>query len=226
MKRFDFVVLSLFLFCLCGCMKSKTVSVNTDKEKASYAIGQQIGRGVKAQGLEIDPHSLAQGISDVVENKKSLLSDQDMQQAMQKMQQAMMEKQAKTSKEALEAGLKFLEENKKKSGIKVTASGLQYEITKEGTGPIPKESDTVKVHYRGTFTDGSEFDSSYKRSAPADLPVTGVINGWTEALKMMKVGSKWKLYVPSELAYGAQGRPGIPANSVLIFEIELLGIVK
>jgi len=138
----------------------------------------------------------------------------------------MMEKQGKLSKETLEAGAKFLEENKKKSGIKTTASGLQYEVLKEGPGPIPKESDTVKVHYRGTLIDGSEFDSSYKRNAPAEFSVAGVIKGWTEALKMMKVGSKWKLYVPSELAYGPQDSPGIPANSVLIFEVELLEIVK
>ena len=226
MRRVSFVVLSLLLFCLGGCVKSKPVSGKTDKEKASYAIGQQIGKGMKAQGVEIDPNALAQGISDVVENKKSLLSDQEMQQAVQKMQQAMMEKQGKASREALEAGAKFLEENKKKNGVKTTASGLQYEVLKEGTGRIPKESDTVKVHYRGTFTDGSEFDSSYKRNAPVEFPVSGVIKAWTEALQMMKVGSKWKLYAPSELAYGPQGRQGIPANSVLLFEVELLDIAK
>jgi FKBP-type peptidyl-prolyl cis-trans isomerase len=119
-----------------------------------------------------------------------------------------------------------LEENKKKSGVKTTASGLQYEVIKEGTGGIPKETDTVSVHYRGTLIDGSEFDSSYKRNAPAEFPIARIIKGWTEALKMMKVGSKWKLYIPSELAYGAQDHPGIPANSILLFDVELLGIVK
>jgi FKBP-type peptidyl-prolyl cis-trans isomerase len=226
MKRFGFGVLSLILFCLCGCVKSKTVSFNTEKEKASYAIGQQMGKSMKAQGVEMDPAALAQGIADILENKKSLLSEQEMQQAIQKMQQALNEKQEKAAKENLAANAKFLEENKKKNGIKATASGLQYEILKEGTGSIPKETDTVKVHYRGTLIDGSEFDSSYKRNAPVEFPVTGVIKGWTEALKMMKVGSKWKLYVPSELAYGQQDRQGIPANSALIFEVELLAIVK
>jgi FKBP-type peptidyl-prolyl cis-trans isomerase len=226
MKCFSFVVLSLCLFCLGGCMKSQTVSVNSDKEKSSYAIGQQMGKSMKAQGVEIDPAALTQGISDVFENKKSLLSDQEMQQAIQKMQQALTEKQEKASKGKLEANAKFLEENKKKSGIKTTASGLQYEIIKEGTGGIPKETDTVSVHYRGTLIDGSEFDSSYKRNAPAEFPIARVIKGWTEALKMMKVGSKWKLYIPSELAYGPQDHPGIPANSILLFEVELLGIVK
>jgi FKBP-type peptidyl-prolyl cis-trans isomerase len=226
MKRFSIVVLLLFLFCFWGCMKSRTASVNSDKEKASYAIGQQLGKSMKAQGVEIDANALAHGISDVIENKKSLLSDQEMQQAMQKMNQALMEKQEKASKQILEANAKYLEENKKKNGIKATASGLQYEILKEGTGGIPKETDTVRVHYRGTLIDGSEFDSSYKREAPLEFPVARVIKGWTEALKMMKVGSKWKLYVPSELAYGAREHPGIPANSVLLFEVELLGIVK
>jgi FKBP-type peptidyl-prolyl cis-trans isomerase len=226
MKCFSFAVLSLFLFCLCGCTKSKTGSVNSDKEKSSYAIGRQMGRSMKAQGVEIDRAALTQGISDVLENKKSLLSDQEMQQAIQKMQQALMEKQEKASKEKLEANAKFLAENKNKNGIKATASGLQYEILKEGTGGIPKETDTVSVHYRGTLIDGSEFDSSYKRNVPLEFPVAKVIKGWSEAVKMMKVGSKWKLYIPSELAYGPQEHPGIPANSILLFEVELLGIVK
>jgi FKBP-type peptidyl-prolyl cis-trans isomerase len=226
MKCFSFVVLSLFLFGICGCMKSKTGSVNSDKEKSSYAIGQQMGKSMKAQGVDIDPAALTQGISDVLENKKSLLSDQEMQQAIQKMQQALMEKQETASKEKLEANAKFLEENKKKSSIKATASGLQYEVIKDGTGGVPKDTDTVRVHYRGTLIDGSEFDSSYKKNEPVEFPVGRVIKGWTEALKMMKVGSKWKLYIPSELAYGPQDHPGIPANSVLLFEVELLAIVK
>jgi FKBP-type peptidyl-prolyl cis-trans isomerase len=226
MKRFSFVVLSLFLFCLCSCVKSKTVSINSDKEKASYAIGQQMGKSMKAQGVEMDPAALAQGIADILENKKSLLSDQEMQQAMQKMQAALTEKQEKASKESLTANAKFLEENKKKSSIKVTASGLQYEVLKDGAGAIPKDTDTVRVHYRGTLLDGNEFDSSYKRNTPVEFPVARVIKGWTEALQLMKVGSKWKLYVPSELAYGSQDHQGIPANSVLLFEVELLGIVK
>jgi FKBP-type peptidyl-prolyl cis-trans isomerase len=226
MRYFGFVALSLVLFCFCGCMKSKTGSVKSEKEKSSYAIGQKMGISMKAQGVEVDPAALTQGISDILENRKSLLSDQEMQQAIQKMQQALMEKQEKASKAKLEANAKFLEENKKKSGIKSTASGLQYEIVKDGTGSIPKDTDTVSVHYRGTLIDGSEFDSSYKRNAPAEFPVARIIKGWNEALKMMKVGSKWKLYIPSELAYGPQDHPGIPANSILLFEVELLGIVK
>jgi FKBP-type peptidyl-prolyl cis-trans isomerase FkpA/FKBP-type peptidyl-prolyl cis-trans isomerase FklB len=118
----------------------------------------------------------------------------------------------------------FLAENKKKDGIKVTASGLQYKITKEGTGPSPKPDDTVVVNYTGTLTDGTKFDSSYDRHQPAEFPLKGVIPGWTEALQLMKKGSKATLYIPPQLAYGEHPRPGIPANSVLVFEVELLDV--
>jgi len=144
----------------------------------------------------------------------------------QKMRAKMAAKQAKEAAENLAAGTAFLEANKAKEGVKVLPSGLQYKVVKEGTGNTPTADDKVKTHYRGTLIDGTEFDSSYKRNQPAEFGVTKVIKGWTEALQLMKVGGKWELYIPANLAYGQRGRPSIPANSTLIFEIELLEIVK
>jgi FKBP-type peptidyl-prolyl cis-trans isomerase len=135
-------------------------------------------------------------------------------------------KKAKEAAENLAVGTAFLEENKAKEGVKVTPSGLQYKVIQEGTGNTPTADDRVKTHYRGTLIDGTEFDSSYKRNRPAEFPVKGVIKGWTEALQLMKEGGKWELYIPANLAYGERGRPNIPANSTLIFEIELLEIDK
>jgi FKBP-type peptidyl-prolyl cis-trans isomerase len=144
----------------------------------------------------------------------------------QKMRAKMAAKQKKEAAENLAAGTAFLEANKKKEGVKVLPDGLQYKIIKEGTGPTPTADDKVKTNYRGTLIDGTEFDSSYKRNRPAEFNVKGVIKGWTEALELMKVGAKWELFIPPNLAYGERGRPGIPPNSTLIFEIELLDIVK
>lgn len=137
-----------------------------------------------------------------------------------------MKKQQEAAEENKKKGSEYLEKNKSAEGVKVTASGLQYKVEKEGDGKTPVKTDTVKAHYKGTLVDGTQFDSSYDRGQPAEFPVQGVIPGWSEALQMMKVGSKYKLFVPPELAYGASGRPGIPANSVLVFEVELIDIVK
>src|ERR1700730_17703129 len=136
----------------------------------------------------------------------------------------MQQKQTEMGQKNAATGDKFLADNKAKEGVKTTASGLQYKVLKEGTGATPKSSDTVTVNYRGTLLDGTEFDSSYKRGQPATFPVAGVIKGWTEALQIMKAGSKYQLFIPASLAYGEQGRPGIPPNSVLIFEVELMDV--
>lgn len=220
------VVLATFsaMTVLSSC--NKKVEVKTDAQKVSYAIGQQIGRQIKAQGMEVDVDVLGASIKDAIEGKESRLKPEEMQAAMMKSQEAAMAKQAEASKANLEKGTKFLEENKAKPGIKTTASGLQYEVITEGKGKSPTEKDTVKVHYKGTLIDGTEFDSSYKRGEPAEFPLVGVIKGWTEGLQLMKVGGKNRLFVPSELAYGPQGRPGIPGSSVLVFEVELLEITK
>jgi len=205
-------------------------SLNTDKKKLSYAIGQQIGtqvaRQIKGSGVDIDAAVLAQSIQDAIAGKKSKLTPEQMQAAMTKANEVAQAKMEVAGKENKAKGEKFLAENKTKAGVKTTASGLQYQVIKEGTGASPKETDTVKVHYRGTLIDGTQFDSSYDRNEPAQFPLNQVIKGWTEGLQLMKVGGKMKLFVPSELAYGVSGRPGIPPNSVLVFDVELLEIAS
>jgi FKBP-type peptidyl-prolyl cis-trans isomerase FkpA/FKBP-type peptidyl-prolyl cis-trans isomerase FklB len=214
---------------LIGCEQFKkaasaNVKLDTDDQKVAYAIGQQIGNGMKSQGLKIDTAILAASIDDVLQNKPARLTQEQMQAAMMKMRENMASKQESEGKENLEKGSKFLEENKKKPNVKVTKSGLQYEVVAEGKGDSPKPEDTVKVHYTGTLIDGTKFDSSVDRGEPAEFPVGGVIPGWTEALQLMKPGAKFKLAIPSELAYGPQGRPSIPANSVLLFDVELIEV--
>lgn len=199
--------------------------LKSDKGQASYAIGQQIGKNLKAQNIEIDPKTLAASLADATTGKSEMTEEQ-IQKAMQKLQEMAMKKQTEEGEANKKKSADFLEKNKTAAGVKVTASGLQYSVMKEGDGPMPKKEDSVKCHYTGTLTDGTKFDSSVDRGQPAEFPVAGVIPGWTEALQMMKVGSKWKLVIPPELAYGPAGRPGIPPNSTLVFEVELLEIVK
>tara|TARA_Y100000766_G_C18893273_1_gene599627 strand:- start:1818 stop:2333 length:516 start_codon:yes stop_codon:yes gene_type:complete len=165
-------------------------------------------------------------INDALAGKESRLKPEEMQEAMMNMRKKMVEERKQKAEENKTSGAKYLEENKAKEGVKVTESGLQYKVLKEGEGAQPKESDTVKVHYKGTLIDGTEFDSSYSRNEPAEFGVGQVIRGWVEGLQLMKVGSKYQFFIPSDLAYGPQGRPSIPPNSVLIFEVELLDIVK
>lgn len=208
----------------------KAETLKTEMEKVSYIIGTQIARNFKTQEIEVNLDSLMMGLKDALEGKKLVLSQDEMKQVFTRFQQQMRAKQAaKQAKEAaanLAAGTAYLEANKAKEGVKVLPSGLQYKIIKEGTGNTPTADDKVKTHYRGTLIDGTEFDSSYKRNKPAEFPVKGVIKGWTEALQLMKEGGKWELYIPANLAYGQRGRPNIPANSTLIFEIELLEVTK
>ena len=199
--------------------------LKSDKGQASYAIGQQIGKNLKAQNIEIDAKTLAASLTDATAGKSEMTEEQ-IQKAMMKLQEMAMKKQQEEGENNKKKAADFLEKNKTAEGVKVTASGLQYSVITEGTGPIPKKEDTVKCHYTGTLIDGTKFDSSVDRGQPAEFPVGGVIPGWTEALQMMKVGSKYKLVIPPELAYGPAGRPGIPPNSALIFEVELLEIVK
>ena len=208
----------------------KVEILKTETEKVSYIIGTQIARNFKTQDVEVDLDSLMMGLKDALGGDKLVMSKDEMETVFKawqaKMRAKMAAKKAKEAAENLAAGTAFLEANKAKEGVKVTPSGLQYKVITEGTGDTPTANDKVKTHYRGTLIDGTEFDSSYKRNAPAEFPVKGVIKGWTEALQLMKVGGKWELYIPANLAYGERGRPSIPANSTLIFEIELLEIVK
>lgn len=206
---------------LVGCNKAK---LNTDQEKASYAIGQQIGRSLKMQNADVTVGSLEAGLRDALDGKEAKLKPEEMQAALQKMQEASMKKAQEAAEANLKKGDEWLANNGKQAGWTTTPSGLQIKIEKEGAGPTPKDTDIVKVHYTGTLTDGTKFDSSRDRNEPAEFPVNGVIPGWTEALKMMKQGTVAKLAIPSKLAYGPQGRPGIPANSVLLFDVELLEV--
>lgn len=204
-------------------------SDKTLEQKVSYGIGLNIGNQLKQDDLKLDVKLLSEGIADALSGAEPKISPQELQAAMmefqQQMQAKMMAKAAAAGTENKTAGDKFLAENKQAEGVKVTDSGLQYKVLTEGDGPMPKATDKVKTHYRGTLLDGTVFDSSYDRGEPVTFPVNGVIPGWTEALQLMKVGSKWKLFIPSELAYGERGAGQmIGPNQTLVFEVELLGI--
>lgn len=216
----------LFLIFLSACTQVPHSGLKSDKEKISYAIGQQVGKSLKGQGLDIDYDAFAMSVNDVLSGKKSALTEEEIQKVMMAFQSSMMEKQRAGAEKSKGEGDAYLAKNKEAEGVKVTESGLQYKVITSGKGPHPKKTDTVIVHYAGHLIDGKEFDSSYKRGSPAEFPVGAVIPGWTEALLMMKVGDKWQLTIPSNLAYGPQGRPGIPPNSVLVFDVELIGIKK
>lgn len=200
------------------------MSFETKLESASYGIGVNIAQSLKAQGLEdINPTILANAISDVLSKKTLAISEQEAQKVVQEYVE---ENNIKRKEKNTAEGKAFLEENAKKPGVVSMPSGLQYEIISEGTGEKPEASDKVKTHYHGTLLNGLVFDSSVNRGEPITFPVNGVIPGWQQALKMMPVGSKWKLYVPYQLAYGERGAgAAIPPCSTLIFEVELLDIV-
>lgn len=200
----------------------------TTLDQASYGIGINIGENLKADGLEINVEALAQGIKDAFANAKPRLDQAQIAAALQAFQQEMQAKSAARAKVAgeknLGEGRAFLAANKTKQGVVTLPSGLQYAVLKQGNGPSPKLTDTVRTHYHGTLLDGTVFDSSVEREEPATFPVGRVIRGWTEALQLMNVGSKWRLFVPSELAYGPQGQGPIGPHAVLVFDVELLGI--
>jgi FKBP-type peptidyl-prolyl cis-trans isomerase FklB len=208
----------------------KADTLKTEMDKVSYAIGTQLGQNFKKQDVDIRIGPLLRGLRDVMEGKQLALTDEQIKQVMQSFSKQMMakrqEKQKLEAAKSLAVGKAFLEANKTKEGVKVLPSGLQYKILKEGTGKSPTAEDKVKINYRGKLIDGTEFDSSYKTGKPIEYPVKNFIKGWTEALQLMKEGGKWQLFVPPELAYGERGNRGIPPNSTLIFEVELIEIVK
>lgn len=197
----------------------------TGTDSLSYAIGLQVADFYKNQGVQkINSDMVKKAYDDIYGNKKLLITPEQANMTIQEKLQQYMNQRSSAQKAE---GLKFLEENKKRPGVITTASGLQYEIITEGTGPIPKITDTVMAHYAGSLVDGKEFDNSYKRGEPLEIPVSGVIKGWVEALQLMPVGSKWKLFIPSELGYGDRGAGGdIPGGAALIFTIELVKIVN
>jgi FKBP-type peptidyl-prolyl cis-trans isomerase FklB len=209
-----------------GFAADKPVSL---EERVSYGIGMNIAHDFEKQEFKVDPELLARGIKDAQAGGETLMSDEEVQATITELQTLLKDKQAEKAKVIGEAnkksGAEFLAANAKKDGVKTTASGLQYKVIEAGTGKAPAATDKVKVNYRGTLVDGTEFDSSYKRGQPATFPVNGVIKGWTEALQLMKEGAKYQLFIPAELAYGERGAgPMIGPNSTLVFDVELLAI--
>lgn len=215
-----FVLILSFTF-----LNVHAAKVETDLEKVSYALGVVFGQNVTRQGMELDTPAFLQAIEDVLTSTDLKLSNDEMQSIMQKFQQQEQEKQNGQAINNKTNGEKYLAANKKKEGVTVTASGLQYKVIKAGTGEKPTTSSQVLVHYRGTLIDGTEFDSSYARGEPVELGVGQVIKGWQETLPLMTAGSKWQIVVPSDLAYGQRGAGGtIGPNATLLFDIELLEI--
>ncbi len=217
----------------CGMVfaQDKGKGLNTDSEKLSYTLGMDIGKFLKDVPRDIDFEIFIQGIKDSFNGDTTILTEEEATQIKQEfikeIQAENMKKMEEIAAKNKKDGETFLAENKKKAGVKTTKSGLQYVILKEGNGPTPKIDDKVKVHYRGTLIDGTEFDSSYARGEPVTFQLNSVITGWTEGLQLMKVGGKYKLFVPSELGYGERGAgTQIGPDTVLIFEVELLGIEK
>ena len=222
-----FIAGTAVLVALAAVARADDTNLLTDtKARVSYAIGMMLGHNWQQQGLEVNPDLAARAIKDVQAGGATLLTQEEMQQTLTSFQQEFRAiQQKKKSEDGLKnkaAGDAFLAANKAQPGVTLLPDGLQYLVLTKGTGAQPTPSDTVTVNYRGTLIDGTEFDSSYKRGQPASFPVGGVIKGWTEALQKMQVGAKWKLFIPSELAYGENGQRSIPPNSTLIFEVELL----
>lgn len=198
-------------------------------DKPSYAVGYQFGQQLRNMGAEVNLDSFTKGLKDGLADKSGDLSKEELQKMLMEFEQNLRTKMDSKKREQgdknTKEGKAFLDANAKKQGVKVLPSGLQYKVLTEGTGASPKATDVVKTHYRGTLLNGKEFDSSYARKEPAEFPVNGVIKGWTEALQLMKPGSKWQLFIPSDLAYGAQGAGAdIGPNSTLIFEVELISV--
>ncbi len=232
MKKFMVAVL-LLVFAACQQNNSSggNVSLASQNDSLNYSLGVEIGKNLKPIAEDIKVEVVMQGIRDGLAGGDLKLTDQEVKKSYQALQQKMNTKMQEERKQLAEKnkteGAAFLEENKKKEGVVTLPSGLQYKVLKEGKGPKPKADDTVIAHYVGKLLDGTQFDSSYDRGKPLTIQVNRVIPGWTEALQLMPVGSKWELYIPSNLAYGARGGGSvIPPNATLIFDVELLDIKK
>jgi len=215
---------------IAGVAQDAAPELKTDKDKLSYALGMNFGENFRKQGVDVDPAVFAKAFAEAFNTGKTAMSDEDMKTVLTAAAQDIRKKQAAVQAEKAEQaqkdGEKFLAENKTKDSVVTLPSGLQYKILKQGTGEKPGPEDTVVCNYKGTLINGTEFDASEKHGGPATFPVKGVIPGWTEALQLMQVGSKWQLFVPANLAYGAQGPPDIGPNATLIFEVELVSIQK
>ena len=228
MKRIFMAFLGLGLF-VCSVGAQDQPVLKTQKDKVSYAIGLEMGKGVKDQGFDVDPELVARGIKDAISGGKPLLSDADFNAIMADVQETMKQKQMQVMEEEAAENKKkgdaFLAENTKKEGVVTLPSGLQYKILTAGQGKKPAETDTVLCNYKGTFIDGTEFDSSAQAGKPVAFDLKGILPGFKEALMLMPVGSKWQLFIPSNLAYGERGAGNvIGPNATLIFEVELVSI--
>ncbi|PWH84478.1 peptidylprolyl isomerase [Algibacter marinivivus] len=234
MKIMKYLSLVAVLLLLVSCNKNGVAQkpIKTELDSVSYAIGMDVAKNVKASFDDFDNDLFIQGFTNALDSTDILLDEAEAQKVVrayfQKKQQEEMAKRQEEAKANKEAGEKFLAENKTKDGVQTTESGLQYIVLKEGTGEKPTTASKVKVHYHGTLIDGTVFDSSVDRGEPTEFGVTQVIKGWTEGLQLMKEGAKYKFFIPSDIAYGANPRPGgkIKANAALIFDVELLEIVK
>src|SRR5215469_13645105 len=208
---------------------TSTNALSTDKDRESYAMGMYFGTGWKKNGVDVDLDMMVRGIKDAQSGGSTLMTEEQMRTELMQLQRSVMASRQKVQGEEgqknQQAGEAYLAKNKTQPGVVVLPDGLQYKVITDGSGATPGPNDVVTVNYKGTFVDGTEFDSSFKRGRPAEFPVTGVIPGWTEALEKMKVGSKWEVTVPSNLAYGPSGRPPLVGpNQTLVFQVELLGV--
>jgi FKBP-type peptidyl-prolyl cis-trans isomerase FklB len=231
MKQITVTILALVLLPLSVHAGNGTIELKTQKDKVSYAIGMSIGHNFVRQKIDVDPDIVARGAKDAMSGGNLMMTEEESKTVLTEFQKGLMEAQEKEMKTASEKNAKegtaFLTENGKKKGVVTLKSGLQYKIVTPGKGKMPKKGDSVTVNYRGTLIDGTEFDSSYKRGEPATFPVDEVIAGWTEALQLMKEGSKWQLFIPSNLAYGERGAgQSIGPSTTLIFDVELISIAK
>lgn len=227
--RYAVMMLIAAMMVACQSSTNGPASLKTSKDTLSYSLGLQMGENFKLGADEIDMDAFMKGFRDGMDDKENLLDKTQMNESVSKFQQTMRvkfnENQKKLAEENLSKGEAFLAENKNKEGVVTLPSGLQYKVIQAGSGPSPKATDQVTVHYRGKLLDGTQFDSSFDRGQPATFGVNQVIKGWTEALQLMQPGAKWELYIPAELAYGSRGAGhAIPPNSTLVFEVELLEI--
>lgn len=231
MKKYLITLLLSSLLFACNEEKKLTKDdLKTDTDKLSYSIGMDMGRNLKKQGTEINEKALSQGLKDFMQDAKPLLTEEEIKTAFENFRKQMTEKRGAEAAQAGEKNRKegedFLAKKKTEEGVKSTKSGLLYKVVKEGTGKQPKLTNKVRVHYKGTLINGTEFDSSYKRNEPVEFQLGQVIKGWQEGVQLMKEGAKYELYIPSDLAYGKNGAgKDIGPDSTLIFEVELLKIV-
>ena len=226
--KFRWLIAAAVLLLAVHVSAEEAPKLEDQKDKISYSIGMDIGNNLKRQSLEVDADMLARGVKDVMSGGETLLSGEEARETLVALQQELQEKALERRKQDAEKnkkeGEEFLAENKKKEDVVSLPSGLQYKVVHSGDGASPKITDTVETNYRGTLIDGTEFDSSYKRGQTAVFPVNGVIAGWTEVLQLMKVGDKWQIFLPPELAYGERGAGPIGPNATLIFDVELMSI--